>query len=88
VILLVGQRLKDLRRGRKLKQEDLATILGVQNATVSHYETGKADPSDKVKVEIAKYFNVSMDYLMGLIDEAIPHYHPEIFMKIPPKYQT
>jgi len=58
VILLVGQRLRDLRRGRKLKQEDLATILGVQNATVSHYETGKADLRDKVKGEIAKYAGV------------------------------
>ena len=80
---MIGQRLRKLRRERKVRQEDLAIILGVQKATVSHYETGKTDPSDKVKIEIAKYFDVSMDYLMGIIDEAVPHYRPEIFIKIP-----
>jgi len=82
-MLMIGQRLKMLRREKKVRQEDLAIILGVQKATVSHYETGKADPSDKVKIEIAKYFDVSMDYLMGIIDEPIPHYRPELFLKIP-----
>jgi len=81
--ILIGQRLKDLRRGRSIKQEDLATVLGVKKATISHYETGKAEPSDKIKIEIARFFNVSLDYLLGLIDEAIPHYQPQIFIKLP-----
>ena len=80
---MVGKRLKDLRRAKNVRQEDLATILGVQKAVISHYETDKVDPSDKVKVEIAKFFDISMDYLMGIIDEAVPCYHSEIFMKIP-----
>ena len=85
VIIMIGQRLKKLRCEKKVRQEDLATILGVQKATVSHYETGKADPSDKVKIEIAKYFDVSMDYLMGIIDETVPHYQRELFIRIPQK---
>jgi len=80
---MIGQRLKKLRREKKVRQEDLAIALGVQKATVSHYETGKTEPSDKVKIEIAKYFDVSMDYLMGIIHEPIPHYRPELFLKIP-----
>jgi len=80
---MIGERLRDLRRERKVKQEDLATILGVQKATVSHYETGKTEPSDKVKIEIAKFFDISMDYLIGIIDEAVPYYRSEIYMKIP-----
>ena len=80
---MIGQRLKALRRERKVRQEDLATAIGVQKATVSHYETGKTDPSDKVKVEIARFFNVSLDYLLGVIDEAVPHYQPQVFIKLP-----
>jgi len=80
---MIGQRLKNLRRIKKINQEDLATILGIQKATVSNYETGKADPSDRVKIEIVKFFDISMDYLMGIIDEAVPYYRPELFIKVP-----
>ena len=80
---MVGSRLKELRREKKISQEELATILGIQKATVSNYETGKADPSDRIKIGIAKYFDISMDYLMGLIDEPIPLYRSELFLTIP-----
>jgi len=80
---MIGQRLKDLRREKKISQENIADILGIQKATVSNYETGKAEPSDRVKIEMARFFDVSLDYLMGIIDESVPHYRPEIYMKIP-----
>jgi len=80
---MIGERLKKLRIDGKLTQDDLATIIGVNKSAVSHYETNKDDPSDKIKVEIARYFNISLDYLLGLIDVQVPIYTENIFLRLP-----
>ena len=80
---MIGERLKRLRLERKIKQDEVAAIIGVNKSAVSHYETDKDDPSDRVKVEIAKYFNVSLDYLLGVIDDAVPYYDGDIFIMLP-----
>ena len=80
---MVGTRLKKLRRESKLNQGELANIIGVNKSAVSHYETDKDDPSDKIKIEIAKHFNISLDYLLGLIDVPVPIYNEELYLKIP-----
>ena len=80
---MIGERLRKLRKDKGIKQEELADVIGVQKSTVSLYEIGKNDPSDKVKVEIAKYFNISLDYLIGVIDEPIPYYRNDLFIKLP-----
>jgi transcriptional regulator with XRE-family HTH domain len=60
----------------------LADILGVQKSTVSQYETDATDPSDEIKILISKYFNVSADYLLGIIDTEAPSYNEDYFWKI------
>ena len=80
---MIGKRLRLLRKDKKISQEELADIIGVQKSTVSLYEIGKNDPSDKVKIEIAKYFNISLDYLIGVIDESVPYYRHDVFLKLP-----
>ena len=65
---MIGERLKKLRKERKITQDDLAELIGVQKTAVSQYETNKNDPSDKIKVNIAKHLNISLDYLLGVID--------------------
>jgi transcriptional regulator with XRE-family HTH domain len=80
---VVGERLKKLRRDRKISQEDLSKIIGVQSSSVSRYEKGKDDPSDKVKAAIVKYFNVSLDYLLGIIDEPVEYYDQDKFLRLP-----
>ena len=80
---MIGERLKRLRHESKLKQDELADIIGVNKSAISHYETDKDDPSDRIKIEIARHFNVSLDYLLGLIDIPIPYYDEEIFLKLP-----
>ena len=60
-----GNRLKALRENHNLSQKEFANILNIANSTLSQYESDKRVPSDEVKLQIAKYFNVSTDYLLG-----------------------
>ena len=47
---------------------------------MSAYENSKIDPIDKSKVLIAKYFNVSLDYLMGVNDAPVPYYNKRMII--------
>ena len=60
-----GNRLKTLRENHNLSQKEFANILNIANSTWSQYESDKRVPSDEVKLQIAKYFNVTTDYLLG-----------------------
>ena len=80
---MVGERLKALRKRKGIRQRELAQVLGVQKSTVSQYETNVNNPSDEIKLQIAQYFNVSLDYLLGLIDTEIVCYNEKYFWKIP-----
>ena len=64
----VFQRMKDLREDHDLSQEDIAKILQTTREQVSKYETGKQMMGADKYIKLAKYYNVSLDYLMGLID--------------------
>ncbi|NBI08616.1 XRE family transcriptional regulator [Colidextribacter sp. OB.20] len=61
----IGPRIKLLREKRNLAQFELAAILKINNSTLSQYETGTRTPSDDMKIAIANYFDVSVDYLLG-----------------------
>jgi transcriptional regulator with XRE-family HTH domain len=66
-------RIRDLRNDRGLTQEDVAKVLNVKQNTYSQYEIGVVNfPLDAV-VRLAEYYGVSMDYLVGLTDEAKPY---------------
>jgi len=62
---VLGKRIKSLREDNNLNQKELAKILNISNSTLSQYETGQRIPSDDVKISIAKYFDCSIDYLLG-----------------------
>jgi len=80
---VIGERLKKLRKDKGISQEDLGNIIGVQKSTISLYELNKNEPNDKAKVKLAKYFNISLDYLLGVIDEPVPYYHIDTFLILP-----
>ena len=61
----LGNNIRFLREENNLTQVALAEILNVGNVAVSQYESGTRVPSDDVKIRIADYFNVSLDYLLG-----------------------
>lgn len=54
-----------------MSQAQLAELLGVSHYTISSYECNRSDPDDNSKIIIAKLFDVSVDYLIGLIDEPL-----------------
>ena len=58
-----GDRLRSLRREKKMTQEDLAKLLNVSRAAVGRYETDERFPDKNTLKKIADIFEVSMDYL-------------------------
>ena len=64
------KRLKDLREDNDLTQEDVAKILQTTRQQVSKWETGVQMMGVDKYIILAKYYNVSADYLLGLIDSA------------------
>ena len=68
VVLLVnfGERLKELRKGKALTQQQLADRLGVAKSVVSYYESGDRFPSYDVLICISRTFHVTTDYLLGI----------------------
>lgn len=67
-MVLRGDRLREERERRGLKQSELADLCGVTMFQISRYETGKSEPGSTVLHAIARHLNVSADYLLGLTD--------------------
>ena len=63
-----SQRLKDLREDADKKQADIADFLKTTQSYYAQYENGKREMPFSRAIELAKYYNVSLDYLAGLID--------------------
>lgn len=58
-------RIKSLREDRDLRQSDLARETGIDQRTISNYETGKTAPDMYALIRLADFFEVSIDYLVG-----------------------
>lgn len=61
-----GDKLKALRKGQKMTQQQLAGRLGVAKSIVSYYESGDRFPSYDVLIKIARIFHVTTDYLLNV----------------------
>ena len=57
-------KLKELRKKHGLLQKDVAQAIGIGRSTYVKYETGDIDPSLDVLVQLANFFNVSIDYIL------------------------
>lgn len=60
----IGQRIRSVRRNKKVRQRELGDILGFSENYIGKLETGKRIPSLDALVRIADYFDVSLDYLV------------------------
>ena len=62
-------RLKDLREDKDMNQTQLAKMLGMSQTGYSKYETGENDVPTTILIKLAKFYNTSIDYLLGETDE-------------------
>lgn len=62
----LSKKMKLLRSERGIKQKELAMSLNCSIAAVSGYENGRSDPGLDTMIRIADFYNVSIDYLLGL----------------------
>lgn len=58
-------RIRSLREDRDLRQTDVALATGIDQKTLSNYETGKTNPDSDILIRLADFFGVSIDYLVG-----------------------
>jgi transcriptional regulator with XRE-family HTH domain len=62
------QRLRDMREDRDLSQKEVADYLGIRQSDYSKYELGKHMMGIDKYIKLAKFYNVSIDYLAGVVD--------------------
>ena len=67
-IMYIYQRLRDLREDNDKKQEEIALVLNISRQQYQLYESGKRELPMHHFIKLAQYYNVSLDYLAGLVD--------------------
>lgn len=60
------EKMKDIREEKKLKQREIAEILGVDRSTYAGWETGKDTITLRKLFKLSNYYKISIDYLTGL----------------------
>lgn len=66
---ILAERLRLLRKERKLTQEEFARFMGLSTGGYQRYELNEREPSASQIVDFSKYFDVSADFLLGLSDQ-------------------
>ena len=59
------RRIRDLREDKDLNQTQVAKMLGMSQTGYSKYETGENDIPTTILIKLAKFYNTSIDYLLG-----------------------
>lgn len=62
---IIKNRIRDLREDMDLRQIDVAEATGIDQKTLSNYETGKTNPDSLSIIKLAEFFQVTTDYLLG-----------------------
>lgn len=61
-------KLKELREEKGITQKEIASYLNIKQNTYSQYETGNRELPIEVLIKLAKYYNTTTDYILGLED--------------------
>lgn len=65
----IGDRMKKLREEKGLMQQDVCNALDIEQSTLANYENNRRVPKTDILIEIANYYGVSLDYLVGRTDD-------------------
>lgn len=65
---MIGKRILGLRHEKDLTQQDVANGIGILRSTYAHYEIDRREPNNETLGKIAKFFDVSTDFLLGLTE--------------------
>lgn len=63
-------RIRAMREDRDLNQTKVAKLLGMSQTGYSKYETGENDIPTQVLIRLARFYDTSVDYLLGLTDQS------------------
>ncbi|HHY67320.1 MAG TPA: helix-turn-helix domain-containing protein [Alicyclobacillus sp.] len=69
---MLGQRIRERRKAKKMTQQNLADMLKLAKSTISQYETGVNEPDSETLVRLARILDTTTDYLLGLTDNPTP----------------
>ena len=62
------ERIRNLREDKDLNQKEMAKVLNISQSTYSRYESGTLDVPTEVLIALSRFYNVSVDYILGLKD--------------------
>ena len=67
------ERIRNLREDKDLTQKQIGQLLNMSQTGYNQYEIGKNDIPTKILIELAKFYNTSIDYILGLTNEKKPY---------------
>ena len=73
IVINKYSRIRYLREDHDLTQKAISQILNMSQTGYSKYETGENDIPTIILIKLAKYYNTSIDYLLGITDEQEPY---------------
>ena len=73
MVIILFERVRDLREDNDYTQKQIADILKIHQTTYSDYEIGNLNIPVDVLIKLAKLYNTSTDYILGLTDEMKPY---------------
>lgn len=65
---MIYKRIRDLREDNNYTQKELSKILNCSQQVYSNYELGQRDIPTDILIKLAKFYNVSTDYILGISD--------------------
>jgi len=72
-VKILYQHIRDLREDHDLTQQQLAELLNISQTTYSRYESGALDIPSSSLISLAKFYQTSVDYLLGLTNHKTPY---------------
>lgn len=69
---MIGDKIRELRLEHRMSQTELAKAIHASQQAITKWENGKSEPSSSAITDIANYFNVSSDYLLGRTTDRVP----------------